>query len=211
MKEGVRGRRSVLLESRTAESSFLTPRPASLAVDLLIAPDTSDPSPSRRIRVFVADDHPLVLSGLKAVIATDRSLQLVGEACSGSEALQGAVATAPDVLVLDICMPGLNGFEVAKSFLAAHPRSAVVFLTVLDDQVLLRRAAESGVAGFVLKRSATDHLVSAIQIVAAGGSYVDSTLGAAGPPAIQAGRSATRRSALDRLAERIAALWRRRT
>lgn len=125
------------------------------------------------VRVFLADDHPVVLSGMKALIVADASLELVGEAQDGPTALRRASELQPDVAVLDLSMPGLNGIDVARKLLAACPQCRVLVLTVHEDGAYLRQVLELGVAGYVLKRSATEELNRGIHAVAAGGLYLD--------------------------------------
>ncbi|NVN84870.1 MAG: response regulator transcription factor [Rhodopseudomonas sp.] len=126
-----------------------------------------------RLRVFLADDHPVVLSGMKVLVASDASLELVGEAVDGPNALRRAIELRPNVVVLDLSMPGLNGIEVARKFLAACPECRVLVLTVHEDGAYLRQLLDLGVSGYVLKRSATEELIRGIHAVAAGGLYLD--------------------------------------
>ena len=122
------------------------------------------------MRVFLADDHPVVLSGMKALVAGDPAIELVGEATDGPNALRRAIELRPDVAVLDLSMPGLNGIEVARKLLAACPDCRVLVLTVHEDGAYLRQVLELGVSGYVLKRSATEELIRGIHAVASGGS-----------------------------------------
>ena len=130
------------------------------------------PSPPP-LRVFLADDHPIVLAGIKALILDELGFQLVGEARDGRSALRLAIDLRPDVAVLDLSMPGLNGVEVARQLLAVHPDCRILVLTVHEDAAYLRQLLEIGVAGYVLKRSAAEDLVRGIRAVAAGGVYLD--------------------------------------
>jgi DNA-binding NarL/FixJ family response regulator len=125
------------------------------------------------VRVFLADDHPVVLAGMKAMIVADTGLELVGEARDGRTALRQALALRPDVAVLDLSMPGLNGVEVARQLLEAFPQCRVLVLTVHEDAAYLRQLLETGVGGYVLKRSAPEELIRGIHAVAAGGLYLD--------------------------------------
>lgn len=125
------------------------------------------------ISVFLADDHPLVLAGMKAHIEADPELQLVGDARDGPTALRRAIELRPDVVVLDISMPGLNGIDVTRKLLAACPRCRILVLTVHEDGSYLRQLLGLGVAGYVLKRSAAEELSRGIHAVAAGGIYLD--------------------------------------
>jgi DNA-binding NarL/FixJ family response regulator len=128
------------------------------------------------LRVFLADDHPVVLDGIKALVVADAGLELVGEARDGRTALRRAIELRPDVAVLDLSMPGLNGIEVARELLAAFPECRVLILTVQEDAAYVRQLLELGVAGYVLKRSATEELKRAIYAVAAGGLYLDASI-----------------------------------
>jgi DNA-binding NarL/FixJ family response regulator len=125
------------------------------------------------VRVFLADDHPVVLAGMKAMVVADPGLELVGEARDGRTALRQAIALKPDVAVLDLSMPGLNGVEVSRQLLEACPSTRVLVLTVHEDGAYLRQLLETGVGGYVLKRSATEELIRGIHAVAAGGLYLD--------------------------------------
>ncbi|ABD09125.1 response regulator receiver domain protein [Rhodopseudomonas palustris HaA2] len=126
-----------------------------------------------RLRVFLADDHPLVLRGMKMLIGNDAGLELVGDASDGPSALQRAIELKPDVAVLDLWMPGLRGLDVARQFLSICPTSRVLVLTVHEDAAYLRKVLQCGVTGYILKRSATDELARGIHAVAAGGLYLD--------------------------------------
>ena len=128
---------------------------------------------SARIRVFFADDHPIVLDGIKALIAEDAQLDLVGSALDGPTALRRAIDLRPDVVVLDLSMPGMSGIEVARKLLAACPSSRVLLLTVHEDAAYFRQALEIGIVGYVLKRTATEELNRGIHAVAAGAVYLD--------------------------------------
>jgi DNA-binding NarL/FixJ family response regulator len=133
----------------------------------------TDLQTSSRLRVFLADDHPFVLGGLKALVQSDTELELVGEAPDGPTALRRAVDLQPDVAVLDLSMPGMTGIEVARKLLALLPQCRVLVLTVHEDGAYLRQLLEIGVAGYVLKRSAPEELSRGIRAVAAGGLYLD--------------------------------------
>jgi DNA-binding NarL/FixJ family response regulator len=150
------------------------------------------------IRIFIADDHRLVLAGLKALVQGDPTLRVIGEAVDGHTALQLAAELKPDVIVLDLSMPGMNGIRVAQTLRVRCPRSRILILSVHEDRAYLRQLLDLGVSGYVLKRSAPQELIAAIRAVAAGGIYLD--------PAIAeliVGRGSQLRSAhrIDRAAE----------
>jgi DNA-binding NarL/FixJ family response regulator len=125
------------------------------------------------LRVFIADDHPLILSGMKTLLATDPQIELVGEAVDGPNALRRAIELDPDVAVFDLSMPGLNGIEVIQKLFAVRPQARVLVVSVHEDGANLRRLLKMGVAGYILKRSATEELIRGIHAVANGGTYLD--------------------------------------
>lgn len=125
------------------------------------------------LRILLVDDHPIVLAGLKALLASDSGLEVVGEARDGRAALRVAATARPDVVVLDLSIPEMNGADVAAALLAERPSCRVLIMTVHDDRATVRRLMGLGVAGYLLKRSAADDLPRAIRAVAAGGLYLD--------------------------------------
>ena len=125
------------------------------------------------LRVMLADDHPVVLAGIQALLAVDPDLVIVGSASDGLEAIRMAIELHPDVLVLDMSMPGLNGVTVARRLRDSGASCKIIALTVHEEAAYLRQLLELGMGGYVLKRSAADALVRAIRIVADGGVYLD--------------------------------------
>ena len=125
------------------------------------------------IRVALADDHPIVLAGLKALIEATADLRLVGEAVDGAAAFQLVKDAAPDIAVIDVSMPKLNGFDLASRLAAECPDVKVLVLTVHEDRAYLDQLLQTGVRGYLLKRSAAEDLIRAIRAVVAGGLYVD--------------------------------------
>jgi DNA-binding NarL/FixJ family response regulator len=128
------------------------------------------------LRILMADDHPIVLAGLKALVQGDPGLRIVGEARDGRTALKLASSLRPDVIVLDISMPEMNGTEVARALVAEQPECRILMLTVHEDRATLRQLLDLGVAGYLVKRSAADELLRAIHAVAAGGTFIDPTI-----------------------------------
>lgn len=124
-------------------------------------------------RVLMVDDHPVVLAGLKALVEADTDFQVVGEARDGRTALQLAKQLLPDVVVLDISMPEMNGIEVATALLTDQPQCRLLVLTVHEDRAYLTQLLELGVSGYLLKRSASDELIRALHAIIAGGMYLD--------------------------------------
>jgi DNA-binding NarL/FixJ family response regulator len=103
------------------------------------------------LRVLMADDHPIVLAGLKALVQADPGLLIIGEARDGRTALRLALSQRPDVVVLDISMPEMNGMEVARALLAEQPECRILVLTVQEDRATLRQLLDLGVAGYLVK------------------------------------------------------------
>lgn len=125
------------------------------------------------VRILMVDDHPVVLAGLKALVSTDPGLEIVGEARDGRTALRLAMQLVPDVVVMDISLPEMNGVELAAALQSERPECRLLVLTVHEERAYLRQLVELGVRGYLLKRSAADELRRAIHAVAAGGMYLD--------------------------------------
>src|SRR6202043_3586946 len=126
----------------------------------------------------MVDDHPVVLAGLKALVDADPDFEVVGKARDGRTALRLARELLPDIVVLDISLPELNGIEVATALLAEQPDCRVLVLTVHEERAYLRQLIEAGVSGYLLKRSAADELIRAMHAVMAGGVYIDPAVAA---------------------------------
>lgn len=129
-----------------------------------------------RLRVLLADDHVTVRQGLKLLIDGEADMEVIAEAGDGHEALQQARDLTPDVVVMDISMPGMNGLAATRALKEIQPGAVIVTLTRHGDEAYLRELLRAGVSGYVLKRSAPTELLQAIRAAAAGGQYVDSTL-----------------------------------
>lgn len=104
-----------------------------------------------KIKVLLVDDHPVVRAGLRASVARDPSLEVVGEAADGIEALQLVEELAPDVVVMDVNLPRLDGIQATKAIRALHPETAVVILSIYDQDGYVRRARQAGAAGYLTK------------------------------------------------------------
>ena len=127
-------------------------------------------------KVIIADDHAVVRAGLRALIKSEPSLELVGEASGGHETIELVNKYKPDILVLDISMPDLDGIAVTKKITAELPDIRILILTLHEDKALLREVLKLGASGYILKRAAETELISAIQIVMRGDMYVDPSL-----------------------------------
>lgn len=130
------------------------------------------------IRVVVVDDHAVVRSGLRHILDSAEGIEVVGEASDSQHAVFEARAKKPDVILMDIVMPGKSGIETIPDLLAEAPDSKVVILSMQDDPHYVREAFAVGAAGYILKEAADTDLVTAVREVAGGGSYVHPTLGA---------------------------------
>lgn len=128
------------------------------------------------IKVFIADDHPVFRAGLKLLIEKDEQLAVTGEASDGNEALAKLPAAAPDVAVLDIDMPGGDGFEVAQALRAGERPPEIIFLTMHKDEHFLNKALELGVKGYLVKESAVTDIISCIKTVAAGRVFISPSI-----------------------------------
>lgn len=129
-----------------------------------------------KTRILLADDHPIVLGGLRNLIAMEGDFELVGECTSGPAALKLIRETKPDLAIVDISMPGLNGIVLSRQLRAEIPSVRVLVLTLHEDRAYLRQALDAGARGYILKMSASEILVPAIRAVLAGGLYVDPAL-----------------------------------
>lgn len=128
---------------------------------------------SARTRIFVANEDPIVLDGLRNLVVMGRDLDLIGNAANGAIALKIIRETQPDVAIVDIVMPGLNGIVLTRRLASEVPSVSVLILTLQEDRGVVRQAFEAGARGYLLKRSAAEHLVQAIRTVASGSLYVD--------------------------------------
>jgi DNA-binding NarL/FixJ family response regulator len=128
------------------------------------------------LRILLADDHVTVRHGLKLLIDGQPDMKVVAEASDGAAALQQALEVKPDVVVMDISMPGMNGLVATRKLRKAWPDAAIVTLTRHGDDAYLQELLRAGVAAYVLKQSAPNELLQAIRAAAAGRQYVDTTL-----------------------------------
>lgn len=120
------------------------------------------------IRVMIVDDHKLVREGLKAVFGQGEEIEVVGEAGSGEDALDMVPSLDPDVILMDISMPGMNGIQATKLIRKQQPDAKIVILTMLDQEGSVYEAIKAGATGYMIKNSSSDELVHAIQAVQEG-------------------------------------------
>jgi DNA-binding NarL/FixJ family response regulator len=131
------------------------------------------PDVSRTFRILIADDHAVVRQGLKLLINSQPDMTVVGEAADGAAVLQQAAALEPDIVVMDLSMPGMNGLVATRALKEARPSVDIVALTRHDDETFLQEVLRAGASGYVLKQSNPVEFLQAIRAVAAGGVYLD--------------------------------------
>jgi len=130
------------------------------------------------IRAVVVDDHAVVRSGIKLLLEREEDIEVVGEAGNAKDAIFRARALKPDVILLDVVMPGESGIEVLPNLLKESPETKVLVLSMQDDPNYVREAFAAGASGYVLKEAADEEVVAAVREIANGGRYVHPALGA---------------------------------
>jgi DNA-binding NarL/FixJ family response regulator len=124
-----------------------------------------------RARVLLADDHPILRQGLVGILNASGEVEVVAEAGDGNEAVEKAIATRPDIVVLDISMPRLNGLEAARRIHKALPGTRVLVLTMHEDEEYVLKMVRAGVSGYLVKDGAASELVAAVRALRAGKGY----------------------------------------
>jgi two-component system invasion response regulator UvrY len=139
-------------------------------------PDRADSVGERMIRVLLVDDHAVVRTGFRLLLQSQPEMSVIAEAESGEAACQRYLELQPDIVVMDLAMPGMGGLEALRRILAHHPQARVLTLSAQDDPMHARRALREGALGFLSKRSAPEALIDAVTAVAAGQRYIDTSL-----------------------------------
>ena len=154
--------------------------------------------------ILLVDDHEMMRDGLRAILERNAEFRVIGESDSGTGAVQFCKQTRPDLVVMDIGLPGLNGIEASIEILRHAPQTRIVILSIYDDENTVVSALRSGARGFVLKRASAADLIDALRTVARGGSYLSSQVSDSILTRIQTGdlRTAGSHSALDTLSPR---------
>lgn len=155
-----------------------------------------------KLRVFLADDHAVVREGLKALINAQPGMEVVGEAADGQTACVKAEEIRPDVVIMDVSMPELNGVQATRKLHGLYPRVKVLALTVHEERSYLRDLIEAGASGYVLKRSAAEDLVHAVQVIARGDMYLDPSVTAIALGSLARQRPANERGTETELSDR---------
>ncbi|CAB1060287.1 Two-component transcriptional response regulator, NarL/FixJ family [Olavius sp. associated proteobacterium Delta 1] len=159
------------------------------------------------IKVLLADDHSIVRAGLRRIVEESGEMEVIAEAADGREAIDQVHETLPDVAVIDISMPGLDGLEVVSQLRNHYPQLPILILTMHEEGQYVVRAIEAGAMGYLTKQSAPEQLVKAIRRVHSGSRYV--TDDAAEALALRIARGAQGQSALDSLSMRELQVLRR--
>jgi two-component system response regulator NreC len=128
------------------------------------------------VRILIVDDHGVLRAGLKAMISAQPDMDVVGLAADGEDALRQASALRPDVVILDIELPGTSGLDVARRLRESCPATRILVLTMHDEPALVREAFEAGASGFVVKEALGDDLLAAVRTVHQGRSYINVSL-----------------------------------
>jgi two-component system, NarL family, response regulator NreC len=131
---------------------------------------------NRKIRLLLVDDHQIVRAGLRMLFAAEHDMEIVGEASSGSDALTLTAALSPDVVVMDVALPGMNGIQATRLIKESAPAVAVLALTMHEDEQYFFEMLNAGASGYIPKRAAPDDLVAAIRVVAQGNVFLHATL-----------------------------------
>ncbi len=159
------------------------------------------------IKVLLADDHSIVRAGLRRIVEESGKMHVVAEAADGREAIQLVQETAPDVAVIDISMPGLDGLEVIAQLQAQHPKLPILVLTMHEEGQYVVRAIQAGALGYLTKQSAPEQLVKAIRKIYKGQRYI--TDEAAESLALRVAKGSDGKSPLDSLSMRELQVLRR--
>jgi DNA-binding NarL/FixJ family response regulator len=132
----------------------------------------------KQIKILTVDDHPLLRQGIAAVIQGEKDMLIVGEAANGREAIEMFRSQRPDVTLMDLQMPDLNGIDAITIIRQEHPQARIIVLTTYEGDVLARRALKAGVAGYILKDMIRTELLEAIRLVHAGRRYIPQRIAA---------------------------------
>lgn len=130
----------------------------------------------KKTTILLVDDHPVVIKGLKAIISENSKYVIAGEATDGKEAIKNAVLLKPDIIIMDLAMPGLNGFLAMNEIRKELPRTKVMVLSMHSEKPYVVQALKSGAVAYVLKEGAGEELLEAVRKVGEGQSYISSSI-----------------------------------
>ena len=125
-----------------------------------------------KIKVLIADDHELIRQGVRSILHSDPNAQVVGEAVTGAQAVEQTLRLKPDVVVMDLAMPELDGIEATRQIRAANPSTQIIVLTMHDSEIMVRRVLNAGASGYVLKSELANKLKTALRVVHRGSRYL---------------------------------------
>lgn len=133
---------------------------------------TTAPKPKNKIRCLIADDHILVRQGIRRLLQDERDVEIVGEAGDAAEALKGVMELRPDIVLMDIGMPGFSSFDATRVIQTDFPQTRVIFLTMHESQDYVMQGLQAGAAGYLLKDTPADKLANVLRDVHKGGKFV---------------------------------------
>jgi two-component system response regulator NreC len=134
---------------------------------------------SDRVKILLADDHTIVRQGLKLILSAHSDLEVVGEAANGREAVELAEKLRPDIVLMDVQMPELNGIDATKKMVAANPRIRILVLSMHKESVYVREILKAGARGYILKDAIDTELLNAVRSVARGDGYISPAVSSA--------------------------------
>ncbi len=126
----------------------------------------------QKLKVLIVDDHTIIREGIRVLLGSHEDIEVVGEACDGQEAIDKARELSPDIIIMDISMPGIDGLEATRRIAKNNPQSKILILTQHDNREYLLSAVKAGVVGYMPKRALASELVSAIRTIYRGGSFL---------------------------------------
>ena len=130
------------------------------------------------VRILLADDHTIILDGLCSLLGKNQDFKVVGRASDGMSAVRLAASLSPDIVIMDVSMPGLNGIDAARRILAENPKTKIIALSMHNDGRYISAALKSGAMGYILKESAFEELIAAIRTVMKGQCYLSASIAA---------------------------------
>lgn len=128
------------------------------------------------VKIFIVDDHQLIIDGIKSRLTDVSHLKIIGEANNGKEALEKLRKIQPDVILMDIGMPVMNGFEATRMIAALYPKVKIITLTTYDEKAIIKKMLDAGALGYILKNVKKEELVNAIETVMRGEQYISSEI-----------------------------------